>query len=880
MKKLLLIPLFLLFCLIGKAQTYNVSGVVSDNEKNPIFYCVVKIKNSNSYVTSDDKGRFTIKLPHGKNTIVFSCLGYSEKEMDVIVQDNIKNLTISMQQLSLEIDEVIVTAKQTQSKQGTSSYRIGEDALKQVQAMSLPDIMQLIPGQKITPPNFSSTQTINLRNVGISGQSANAFGTSIVIDGTPISNDANMQAANPSTGAGGGGNTVNSGVDLREVQVGNIESVEIVSGVASAKYGNITSGTVIVNRKAGYTPLYLSFNTTPSSYQLNASKGFKLKNNLGFLNTDLDYTYSNDRPTEEAHFYQRMGIGLRWTTTILKKRNWTNTVSLNFSRQKDGLKKDEDRVIPNFTETSNQRISFSINGRANFLGSLNYNLSVNYFNQKTTMQVEQSGPVPLVQPLENGTYYTSYSPLKFMQTTEMNGGPINLYSRIDASQLISVKKYEFTFLTGVEYSYDKNTGKGRVTSGDAVMPSNMPGSRGAKFHEIPASTMFSLYHESEITRKGENSKYNFRGGVRYDYMNKRYSLFSPRLSFSANYYNKLRIRAAWGLSFKAPSMLSLYPGPIYFDITNLSYYHNDPASRLAIVTTYIHQPTNEHLNPSKGDTKEIGIDYEYKGVNIRLTAYNKKLTGGISTYDQLKVLEKQNYRIVSQPVGQQPIVEAIPGDIVYMPRIFSIYANNQVIDTKGFEFTIEPPKIKSTNTSFMLTGSIAQSTTYSDNARIRTSQIIGGSQASRYGVYQSSKDYRSVGTANLTTIQHFPKLRMLITFITELNIFEKRDTKDYSIYPVGYYNLRGEYIDLPNGEGSKQEYNDLHLSPNNFNYVTPPFYPNFHLQIRKETRQGHSFSFYANNCFWYNPVYTDNISNTQIRLNNRVSFGFGVSIKL
>lgn len=880
MKKSLLLLIGLIISLTLKAQSFNVTGTVTDTEKNPIFYAVVNIKNTNIYATSDEKGRFTIKMPKGKNTITITSLGYVPFEMDLNVILDIKNLSIELKQATLEIDEIVVTAKQSQSKQGTSSYRIGEDAIKQVQAMSLPDIMQLLPGQKITPPNFNSSQQINLRNSGVEGQKVNAFGTSIIVDGTPISNDANMQAANPSVGTSGGANVVNGGVDLREIQVGNIESVEVVAGVASAKYGNITSGTVIVKRKAGYTPFYVTFNTTPSSYQFNGSKGFKLPGNMGYLNTDIDYTYSNARPTEEAHYYQRVGIGLRWTSTLNKRLNWTNTVALNIGGQQDGLKKEEDRVTPSYSESRNRRFSLSINGRANVLGNLNYTISTSYSKQYTLLENEERGPVPVVQPLETGTYFTTYSPLSFMQRTEMEGGPVNLYTRIDASQIVSSGIYEFSFLTGMEYSFDKNTGSGRVTSGTAVMPSNMPGSRGAKFHEIPASTMMSLYHEADLTRKGEHSKYLLRAGLRYDYMNSRYNLLSPRISASAQYFDKLRVRAAWGISYKAPSMMSLYPGPVYFDITNLSYYHNDPASRLAIVTTYVHQPTNEYLNPSKGDTKEIGVDWESRGTAIRLTAYKKRLTDGITTYNQLMVLEKQNYRVVSQPQGAQPIVEPIDGDITYIPRIFSTYVNNQEIDSKGLEFTIEPPKIKSTNTSFMLSGSIAQTETYQSLPAIRSSQISGTTQATRYGVYSSTKQKRSVGTANLTVIQHLTKLRMLITFITELNIFEDRSAKDQSIYPQGYYTSNGQYIDLPNGEGASQEYSDLHLSPNTYNYITPPFYPNFHLNIRKETKQGHSFSFYANNCLWYNPEYTNDVSHTRVRLNSRVSFGFGVSIKL
>ncbi|MGE0092642.1 MAG: TonB-dependent receptor plug domain-containing protein, partial [Bacteroidales bacterium] len=785
-----------------------------------------------------------------------------------------------LKQATLEIDEIVVTAKQTQSKQGTSSYRIGQDAIKQVQAMSLTDIMQLLPGNKITPPDLNSVNQVDIRNASATASSINSFGTSVVVDGTPMNNDANMQSSNPATGASGGKNTVNKGIDLRSIPASNVESVEVIAGVPSAKYGNITSGTILINRKAGYTPLYTSINLNPTSYQVGASKGFKLAKGNGYLNTDIDYTYSNNRPTEKASYYQRLNAGVRWTTTIDNQKNWTNTTSLSFGTGKDGLKAEKDRVTPNYSKTENSNFALTLNGRLNLLGNFSYNAGVNYSRQSSYFQNETSGPVPMIQPSESGTYFTTYSPLNFMQKTSIEGGPLNLYARADASQMLATPSLEISFLTGAEYSYSKNTGKGRVTMGDAVTQANLPGSRSALFHQLPASAYLALYHETDIKKKGENSDYLLRLGGRYDYMNNRFHLFSPRLSFSAKYYKKIRFRAAYGLSYKAPSMLNMYPGPVYFDLTNLSYYHNDPASRLAIVTTYVHQPQNTHLKPSRGETFEAGIDLESNDISIRVTAYSKNITGGITSFDRLMILEKQNYRIVSQPQGQQPQVEEIPGDITYLPRVYSQYVNNQELRTNGIEVSIEPPRIAATNTSFMITGSYIKSSDFKSLPVLRSSSINTNSQGNRYGEYRSTTYHRSVTSSNVTLIQHIPAIRLVVTFIAELNLYQKRSADNPSIYATGYYDKRGEYFLIPEQERESVQYQDLKLPEHTYEYQDPPFYPNFHLQIRKETKYGHSFSMYANNCFWYNPEYLNDVNNLRIRLNSRISFGFGISIKI
>ena len=72
------------------------------------------------------------------------------------------------------------------------------------------------------------------------------------------------------------------------------------------------------------------------------------------------------------------------------------------------------------------------------------------------------------------------------------------------------------------------------------------------------------------------------------------------------------------------------------------------------------------------------------------------------------------------------------------------------------------------------------------------------------------------------------------------------------------------------------KFDDLKLKASTYEILDKkPFYPDFHLQIRKETRSGHSFSLYVNNFLWYNPTYVYN--NKRSTLNETISFGFGMS---
>ena len=91
----------------------------------------------------------------------------------------------------------------------------------------------------------------------------NSLGTLIIRDGAPVSNNANLQTVSPAiTGAGtalGGTSSPAGGVDVRAISTDNIESIEVIRGIPSVEYGDLTSGAVIINSKAGREPFRLRF---------------------------------------------------------------------------------------------------------------------------------------------------------------------------------------------------------------------------------------------------------------------------------------------------------------------------------------------------------------------------------------------------------------------------------------------------------------------------------------------------------------------------------------------------------------------------------------------------------------------------------------------
>ena len=867
---LLLFIAFLQFTSLVNAQKVSLSGKVYDTEKNPLYYATIQLKGTTAYDITDEDGAYILEnVFPGNHTISIRILGFQTVEKEIKITDSFEDYNFYLEESSLALEEVKVSATVVQSKEGSTTYKIDQQAIKQIQPISLGDILQLLPGAAVESSNLSSMSQADLRNAG-SYSSINAFGTSVIVDGNQLSNDANMNEIGDVV-------TINKGIDLRGISASGVEKVEVVAGVAHAKYGDMTSGTIIVERKAGYTPYYVNFNSTPETYQLGLNKGYRLKGS-GFLNADLDYTYSNNKPTSRKRFYQRINAGLKWTNELSKQRKWNHSVSLRYGLSFDGQRKDPDEeVFISSFKNKSHRISLSTNGSLKLFGHTNYSFSGNYTHQYAQKETVEAGPIPIIESLEPGTHITTYSPKTFYLKTESFGKPLNLNGKIETQQ-----SYPFIGLThntssGFGFTYNKNVGEGTVKDKNAV--GFTVGDRETEFHNVPASKVYYLFLQDNISLQTESAYYLFKLGVRYDNMYKKYNLISPRLSASAKIKNNIRLRLAYGISYKTPSMAQMYPSPSYFDVINLNHYSEDEARARAVVTTYIYQPFHENIKPAKGQTFEGGFDFEKKDFSLRVTGYHKKISNGISTVSKLYTIDKVIWEAIDEVPGQTP--EFVPTDeIVKVSTTFRDYKNTITTKTNGVEVMAQFPKIKPTNTTIYLAGSYMRTYSKDESLRLRSSISFSQSPENRYGLYENPSYIRKLGRSTITIAQHFPQIKMMVTLRTEVNLIKDYYTdKLPSPYPYAYYDLDGNYIEIPEDERDDPKYADLEYPLSRYETTPEPTNFNFHIQLRKETKQGHSFSFYANNFLWYNPTYKDKINNNIVHLHSKLTLGMGFNFK-
>lgn len=96
----------------------NVSGVVSD-ENGPLPGVSIMVKGTTIGTETDFDGNYSIKIPKGKQTLVYSYLGYETQEREATN----KILNIELEEDSAVLDEVVVVGYGTSSSRNRSSNK-------------------------------------------------------------------------------------------------------------------------------------------------------------------------------------------------------------------------------------------------------------------------------------------------------------------------------------------------------------------------------------------------------------------------------------------------------------------------------------------------------------------------------------------------------------------------------------------------------------------------------------------------------------------------------------------------------------------------------------------------------------------------------------
>jgi TonB-dependent receptor len=160
--KFLLIALFVFT--LGFAQNKGtVTGTVTDKDMNnePLPFTSIVVKGSPISTTADENGTYTISVPEGAQTLIFSFLGYESKEIPVTV---VANETITVNEIlastSVQLTDVIIEKQVSREK---------ETALLLQQKNAI-EMKQNIGAQELSRKGIGDVATAVAKTAGISKQ--------------------------------------------------------------------------------------------------------------------------------------------------------------------------------------------------------------------------------------------------------------------------------------------------------------------------------------------------------------------------------------------------------------------------------------------------------------------------------------------------------------------------------------------------------------------------------------------------------------------------------------------------------------------------------------------------------------------------------------
>lgn len=155
--KIHLVIIFIFASFFAQAQ-YKVSGVVLDEQNQPLPYVNVYFKNTTKGVVTDFNGRFELGSPKKRGVIEISFVGFKTERIRFSVKKNF--FTIYLKEESNTLDEVVIVVKPKKRlrKKENPAYRI----LKEIWARKKKNGLKLVPHYQ-----FKKLQTtqISLNNL-------------------------------------------------------------------------------------------------------------------------------------------------------------------------------------------------------------------------------------------------------------------------------------------------------------------------------------------------------------------------------------------------------------------------------------------------------------------------------------------------------------------------------------------------------------------------------------------------------------------------------------------------------------------------------------------------------------------------------------------
>lgn len=876
--------------------TYTIKAVILDKTGEPLSGATMQLVQSGLWGISGKDGEVEIRnVPRLPVAYKVSMLGYKDVESEICL-DGKDNVRILMEEESLSMREVVVVAQAGQGGESTTSI-IGRQALDHLQATSLKDILQLLPGGvSMKNPSLTSPGQFKVRTLASDDNAT--FGAAIIINGMPVSTNANMNTGLGLSSISSG----NSGADLRSIATDDIESVEIIRGVASAEYGDVSSGVMIVNKRIGVSDLNMKARIMPGIMQLHAGKGFDIKS-AGSLNISADYARGTSDPRFLTDKYNRGILSLAHRKTLLDK-TWTLTtnIDLSYTGEWKGADPDEPEAMKKFFSSRDAfSLRLSHNGMLKLdkalARTLKYDVALSLSSDRIfNDRLVSVGSGAILDATKDGMYEGTPYPSSYETLSGTKSNPVMYWAKFSDLFYLNVGNMSNRFNVGTEWKIEGNRGIGQYDKTPKFKA--FAQDRIRRFCDIPYMNQISAYVEDNVVLTFSERRYpNITGqvGVRWTvvqpWRNERMMALSPRLNIAVNPVRYLSLRLGYGISEKVPSLQDLYPSPDYYDFNNMSVSDGQKSYYLYSTRVFDNKPVS--IKTMRGTKYELGFDVRLdNGMSFSVVGYHEKVSRGFGTDNsewKTLVFDVWNAADVTF-TGQKPIYDQqnpSRRDTVLYNLIRP--GNPKSRRNRGIEFDFNFGKINATNTSFYLSG--AWSETRSSSSNLGYKLPVG--EARNYGpvyvVYPESSYSFSENrrfSATLRVVQHIPVIRFIVSASAQCILYEYDHEVSSGTRPLGYI-YGSEYIKFTEDQLDDIEFNfhGYMLKDQIFDTrisnvpVTWPAIWCLDMRVTKEIGDKAGFSFYANNVLFSQPWQSNSVSVSKVERNGGL-FSYGLEIFL
>jgi len=486
-----------------------------------------------------------------------------------------------------------------------TTRRIESGEIEHMQADNLGDVLTLLPGvEKSRQVGLADEQRIGIRQIR-SGTNIlygnETFGTTIVVDGNELNNDAAVTAL---------GSSLNSGIDLRTIPADNIESVEVITGIPSVEYGNFSDGVVKVKTKTGLRRSRIKAKFNPDTRGLNYSSGMQTPSD-GSLDYRFNYAFSERDPRKDGDEYHRFHFSGAYSAKTLENAleytlNASHTRSLDDELPTDAFQRATYDRGYHSSSSLNWRLKRP--GAALWDGSLNLDFErVDKFESRFVADQIDTVYGYISELREDGREWEANLRVKRVREKSLSG------------------KRSFKTLMGLDFNYQENTGSGLELDSVYNYYGAYSTRRSYRFDQYPGFAKAALYAEYSRTTLLLGRSLEWMAGLRYDAVNVKGfdpsfhsvldapqgEFLSPRLNLRLQLTEDLFLRLGAGRSIKAVSLSHIYRNDAYI---------KEFVDSIWVEVAYPQQ--NPDLRSYPSDKAELSLDWKiHEKLGLSFTAY-------------------------------------------------------------------------------------------------------------------------------------------------------------------------------------------------------------------------------------------------------------------